>query len=693
MRTMRILLLLILGLLVLSPSTFLASDLQPQDSEAEPILEQADIVSLAGPWEFYWSQLLTPVDFRQEALPQPAQIEVPSSWHEQTLGLQTNNGKPLPRFGYATYRKIISIPDEHIGNTMAMFFESIGSSYKVWVNGKLLESIGRVGKTATAETPRIRMNLVYFTPTNDSVEIVMQVSNYSFRDSGMFGEAKMSSANDITYLVFKRFLLKDLLIIGALSMIGIYHFIVFFSGRRAPDVFFMGALCLTTALRTLFLNKFLTFSIFPGISWEWAMQLHFVMRILGVLCYISLVRAFYPKEVHRFMHWASIVISLLFLLQVMVTPPEMFTLTMPVQTMTTVALLFYYAIYVGIVTAKRKREGALLNMMGLCLLIMAIINDTWLYAKGTNTWELLPVTLTFFLMLQGIIISRRYSRITKQNSDLAQSLQQLNHQLEDTVTERTKELRQKNKKLSMQDEQRSRLMANIAHDMGSPILGVQSSLHILAVEELTKKDEKTLVELMLRKVNYVKHLIDDLFQLAKLESRQSNFQWEIVTVTDFETEIEERFRGLLKETENRMNVVRSEGVEISGAPAKVRVDRYQLFRVLQNLMDNALKFSRGQQTEIVFRSVVQVAGDGSQRRQEWLVEIVDDGIGIASDQLPRLFERFYTRNPGVPEGSGLGLAIVKETIELHGGTVGVRSELGEGSTFYFVLPCVSQVES
>jgi signal transduction histidine kinase len=269
----------------------------------------------------------------------------------------------------------------------------------------------------------------------------------------------------------------------------------------------------------------------------------------------------------------------------------------------------------------------------------------------------------------------------------------LNHQLEDTVTERTKELRQKNKKLSMQDEQRSRLMANIAHDMGSPILGVQSSLHILAVEELTKKDEKTLVELMLRKVNYVKHLIDDLFQLAKLESRQSNFQWEIVTVTDFETEIEERFRGLLKETENRMNVVRSEGVEISGAPAKVRVDRYQLFRVLQNLMDNALKFSRGQQTEIVFRSVVQVAGDGSQRRQEWLVEIVDDGIGIASDQLPRLFERFYTRNPGVPEGSGLGLAIVKETIELHGGTVGVRSELGEGSTFYFVLPCVSQVES
>ncbi len=419
------------------------------------------------------------------------------------------------------------------------------------------------------------------------------------------------------------------------------------------------------------------------------MQLHFVMRILGVLCYISLVRAFYPKDVHRFMHWASIVISSLFLLQVVVTPPEMFTLTMPVQTMTTVALLIYYAVYVGIVTVKRKREGALLNMIGLCLLILAIINDTWLYAKGTNTWELLPVTLTFFLMLQGIIISRRYSRITKQNSDLAQSLQQLNHQLEDTVTERTKELRQKNEQLSMQDEQRSRLMANIAHDMGSPILGVQSSLHILAEDELTKKDKQTVVELMLRKVNYVKHLIDDLFQLAKLESRQSNFQWEVVTVTELETEIEERFRGLLKDEGTRMNVVRSDVAEMSGAPAKVRIDRYQLFRVLQNLMDNAVKFSRDQQTKIMIRSVVQEVGDGLERRQEWLVEIVDDGIGIAPDQLPKLFERFYTRNPGVPEGSGLGLAIVKETIELHGGTVGVRSELGEGSTFYFVLPCVS----
>jgi len=118
--------------------------------------------------------LLTPDDFQQNNLPKSARIQVPSSWNGQTLGAQANDRKPLPRFGYATYRKIINIPDEQIGITKALFFESIGSSYRVAVNGQWIEQIGQMATKATSETPWIRMNLVYFTPTSNQVEIVIQ---------------------------------------------------------------------------------------------------------------------------------------------------------------------------------------------------------------------------------------------------------------------------------------------------------------------------------------------------------------------------------------------------------------------------------------------------------------------------------------------------------------------------------------
>jgi two-component system phosphate regulon sensor histidine kinase PhoR len=114
----------------------------------------------------------------------------------------------------------------------------------------------------------------------------------------------------------------------------------------------------------------------------------------------------------------------------------------------------------------------------------------------------------------------------------------------------------------------------------------------------------------------------------------------------------------------------------------VRGDRGQLKQVLTNLLDNAIKFTPE-------KGMVRVNAVCAQGRVT--VAVLDTGIGIPADDLPRIFERFYrvdkarSRELG---GTGLGLAIVKHIVEAHGGSVSVESRLGEGSTFRFTLPAI-----
>jgi signal transduction histidine kinase len=115
-------------------------------------------------------------------------------------------------------------------------------------------------------------------------------------------------------------------------------------------------------------------------------------------------------------------------------------------------------------------------------------------------------------------------------------------------------------------------------------------------------------------------------------------------------------------------------------PPMIEADQALLQQALYNLVENAIKYtSKGGKVWVLV----------SPRRSRVLFEVRDTGIGISPVDQPRLFERFYRsadRKAKKERGTGLGLAIVKSIVERHGGRVGVRSQLGQGSSFYFELP-------
>jgi signal transduction histidine kinase len=128
----------------------------------------------------------------------------------------------------------------------------------------------------------------------------------------------------------------------------------------------------------------------------------------------------------------------------------------------------------------------------------------------------------------------------------------------------------------------------------------------------------------------------------------------------------------------------SKGLRLTTAfpdgPLIARVDTRRLHQVVKNLLSNAIKFTPGQG-----ELTLALAQQGDMAR----LELRDTGIGIASEHLPRLFDKFFQADPGLTRtygGVGLGLAVVKASVEAHGGCIAVDSEPGRGSTFVVTLP-------
>jgi two-component system, OmpR family, phosphate regulon sensor histidine kinase PhoR len=230
------------------------------------------------------------------------------------------------------------------------------------------------------------------------------------------------------------------------------------------------------------------------------------------------------------------------------------------------------------------------------------------------------------------------------------------------------------------DQLRRDFVANISHELRTPLSILRGYIEtLLDSPETSRAELSRILKVMERHSKRLDLLVDDLLTLAQLESGNPNLQLGDIAVSSF-------FRELIRDWEKKLaikqlNVV----VDLPSDLPAIRADRARLQEALYNLLDNAVKYSR-ERGEI--RLIAR------QRDQEIVLSVSDDGVGIAEDELPRIFERFYrvdkARSHDSVRGTGLGLAIVKHIAQLHGGRVEAESELENGTTIRVVLPIVTQ---
>ena len=223
------------------------------------------------------------------------------------------------------------------------------------------------------------------------------------------------------------------------------------------------------------------------------------------------------------------------------------------------------------------------------------------------------------------------------------------------------------------EKTRRDFIANVSHELRTPLTSIQGYAETLLDGSAESNASRDFLEIIRKNASRMSRLTEDLLTLARVESGEERFHMQPVAPDELLRDAAQGF----------CEMAGARGVELiveAGTSDAVRADPDAIHHVFSNLLDNALKYG-GAGGKIVLGA--RRAGEST----EFYVQ--DFGQGIASEHLPRLFERFYrvdkarSRESG---GTGLGLAIAKHIVLAHGGTIRAESELNHGSTFVFTLP-------
>jgi signal transduction histidine kinase len=220
---------------------------------------------------------------------------------------------------------------------------------------------------------------------------------------------------------------------------------------------------------------------------------------------------------------------------------------------------------------------------------------------------------------------------------------------------------------------RKELISNISHDLRTPISSIQGYAEtlILKKDTISHKEQEKYLGVIYKNCENLQDLVTNLFELSKLQSNQVMLNKEPFSIGELVHDVANKYRILSQKKGVSINTIVSKDIPV------VEADVLLIDRVLQNLIDNAIRFCREGDT---INIELQPAVSGKVN-----ITIADTGAGIPHDHLPHIFERYF-KNDERGGSSGLGLAIVKRIIDLHESTIDVKSTMGKGTSFRFSLP-------
>ncbi|WP_341417912.1 HAMP domain-containing sensor histidine kinase [Paenibacillus filicis] len=255
-----------------------------------------------------------------------------------------------------------------------------------------------------------------------------------------------------------------------------------------------------------------------------------------------------------------------------------------------------------------------------------------------------------------------------------------------TLKEQEEAIQTANDNLKRLEKLRQQLIADISHELGTPMVAVQGYVKAL-LDGVIQPEEKYL-RLIYDRVLTVNHLIKDLFLLSTYQANRNHFDHQQIDIDAFILSVEDKYAPECERSGIELEVFK--GVDGSGSAQEemiVWADPVRLDQVFENLVQNAIKFT-GAGGSIQLTSEFQPKYEGA-RLGHWFVKISDTGLGISEEDIAHVFERFFrskeAKARGI-QGTGLGLAITKEIIQKHGGEIGVTSAPDEGTTFFFLIP-------
>lgn len=254
----------------------------------------------------------------------------------------------------------------------------------------------------------------------------------------------------------------------------------------------------------------------------------------------------------------------------------------------------------------------------------------------------------------------------------------------DSFNEMTAKLYESENIQTEYEENRKALIANISHDLKTPITAIQGYVEALLENSLSSAENRSkYLRIIHNNTVYVNRLIDDLFLFAKLDMQKLDFQYQCTSIRAFMDDLMEEYRFDFSERNIEFHYRNNMAEDV-----QVELDSKRFHQAINNILNNAIQHGPAEGLAIAVTLY---------KENDFVcIAVKDNGTGISAEKLPFIFDRFYRIHSERPKeivGTGLGLAIAKELIEVHRGKISVSSIVNQGSCFSILLPIYQSNES
>lgn len=292
---------------------------------------------------------------------------------------------------------------------------------------------------------------------------------------------------------------------------------------------------------------------------------------------------------------------------------------------------------------------------------------------------IVSVTLVLFAIALSVYAARKIAHPLSKINKSAKELAKQNYDVEFTgsgyleVKELNDTLNYARRELSKVEQLRQELIANISHDLRTPLTMIKGYGEVM--RDLPGENTPENVQIIIDEASRLSSLVSDLMDLSKLQAGAMQLDAEVFCLTDSIRGIFQRYAKLKEQDGYNIVFNSSEDVFVNG-------DELKLGQVIYNLVNNAVNYAGEDKTVIVDQIV---------KNNRVRIEVTDHGVGIPPDKLEYIWDRYYKvdkEHKSAVIGTGLGLSIVKKILELHHAEYGVASKVDEGSTFWFEMDFV-----
>lgn len=619
------------------------------------VLHPEHINYLSGKWQFYWKKTANQINDNQ-----PIFIKVPDSWNDSSI----------QQTGYGTYKLTLKNPYPK-SSILGLRVGQIGTSYRLYINKNLLCTAGNFALNKEAETPDYSPQTEYFESTSDSIELLLEVSNYQYRVGGIWSDIEIGTEAQIKQKS-NLLLIGNTLILGVfLSLALFFFFLYIFNKSDATSLFFV-LICLGAALRICSTGEMLFRQMQIPIPFGLLVKSEFISMQFMVFFGIMYIYHLFPKDSKAIVSKFIAIINGIWFLAFVLFPIEIGSVWMGYYLILAGVQLLYLAYFLLMVFIKKRPYSGIVT--GVCLLVVLLgINDILYSQQILNTYYLVPYGILIFTFVQSFILINKFTRTGQKAALLSQKLGTTKIRQEKEIIEKTAQIQLKSEELLKLNNIKDRIFSIVSHDLRSPLKSLATLLKFADDNELSREDLAKYLKNIRKNIDSLNLTLENLLVWS---TNQLNGVKSSIELIDIRSLVQDKISLYTPQAAEKNIVIHNQ----INQRILVYVDQHHLSFVLRNLINNAIKFTQKEGAIYLKANVLNA--------EFTLISVDDTGLGMDSQTIEALLnstEIFSTYGTENEKGTGLGLMLCKEFIEHNGGKFFINSEPGKGTSIQFTV--------